>query len=149
MKEAAKKVEDSVEETLICSDFPYGHWTWIRTNNVIERLNRVVADRCTGIYVREEDIFSAIYYQLNLFAKANSSFNANYYAKKDELGLKVAHYREMLADHMECTMKLYEQLIQKELDNDAYLAEKAKVYTAKELLEKDEAGLDVNKRRHK
>lgn len=49
---------------------------------------------------------------------------------------------------MECTMKLYEQLIRKELDKDTYLAEKAKVYAAKELLEKTEAELDAYKRRH-
>ena len=110
--------------------------------------NRVGADRCTGMYVREEDIFSAIYYQLKLFVKANADFNANYDAKKAELELEVARCREMLADPMECTMKLYEQLIRKELDKDTYLAEKAKVYAAKELLEKAEAELDANKRRH-
>ena len=110
--------------------------------------NRVGADCCTGMYVREEDIFSAIYHQLNLFVKANSNFNANYYAKKEELELEVAQYREMLADPMECTMKLYEQLIRKELDKDTYLAEKAKVYAAKERLEKAEAELGASKRRH-
>ena len=105
-------------------------------------------DCCTGMYVREEDIFSAIYHQLNLFVKANSNFNANYYAKKEELELEVAQYREMLADPMECTMKLYEQLIRKELEKDTYLAEKAKVYAAKERLEKAEAELGASKRRH-
>ncbi|BAK98993.1 putative transposase [Oscillibacter valericigenes Sjm18-20] len=39
LKEAAKKIEDSVEETLTYADFPSEHWTRIRTNNVIERLN--------------------------------------------------------------------------------------------------------------
>ena len=39
LKEAAKKVEDGVEETLFHCDFPTEHWTRIRTNNVIERLN--------------------------------------------------------------------------------------------------------------
>ena len=42
LKEVAKKVEDGVEETLTYCDFPSEHWTRIRTNNVIERLNRVV-----------------------------------------------------------------------------------------------------------
>ena len=38
LREAAKKVEDSVEETLnLHIDFPLQHWTRIRTNNVIER----------------------------------------------------------------------------------------------------------------
>ena len=40
LKEAAKKVEDVIEETLTHCDFPSEHWTRIRTNNVIERLNR-------------------------------------------------------------------------------------------------------------
>lgn len=110
--------------------------------------NRVGADCCAGMYVREEDIFSAIYHQRNLFVKANSGFNANYYAKKDELEREVAQYREMLVDPMECTMKLYEQHIRKELDKDTYLAEKAKVYAAKELLEKAETELDASKCRH-
>ena len=39
LKEAAKKVEDGIEETLTYCDFPSEHWTRIRTNNVIERLN--------------------------------------------------------------------------------------------------------------
>ena len=44
LKEAAKKVEDGIEETLTYCDFPSEHWTRIRTNNVIERLNRRSAD---------------------------------------------------------------------------------------------------------
>ena len=40
LKEAAKKVEDSIVETLTYCDFPSERWTRIRTNNVIERLNR-------------------------------------------------------------------------------------------------------------
>lgn len=42
LKEAAKKVEDGIEETLIYCDFPSEHWTRICTNNVIERLNREI-----------------------------------------------------------------------------------------------------------
>lgn len=45
LKEAARKVEDSVEETLTYCDFPYEHWRRIRTNNVIERLNREIRRR--------------------------------------------------------------------------------------------------------
>ena len=45
LTEAAKKVEDGVEETLTYCDFPYEHWTRIRTNNVIEHLNRVIRRR--------------------------------------------------------------------------------------------------------
>ena len=45
LKEAAKKVEDGIEETLAYFDFPAEHWTRIRTNNVIERLNREIRRR--------------------------------------------------------------------------------------------------------
>ncbi len=45
LKEAAAKIESGVEETLTYMDFPYEHWTRIRTNNVIERLNREIRRR--------------------------------------------------------------------------------------------------------
>ena len=45
LKEAAKKVEDSIEETLTYMDFPPQHWLKIRTNNVIERMNREIRRR--------------------------------------------------------------------------------------------------------
>lgn len=45
LQEAAKKVENGIEETLSYMSFPYEHWTRIRTNNVIERLNREIRRR--------------------------------------------------------------------------------------------------------
>ena len=42
LKEAAKKVEDGIEETLTYCDFPSEHWTRIRTNREIRRRTRVV-----------------------------------------------------------------------------------------------------------
>ena len=37
--------EDGIEETLTYCDFPSEHWTRIRTNNAIERLNREIRRR--------------------------------------------------------------------------------------------------------
>ena len=45
LKEAAKKVEDGIEETLTYCDFPSEHWVKIRTNNVIERMNLEIRRR--------------------------------------------------------------------------------------------------------
>jgi transposase-like protein len=45
LKEAAKKVEDSIEETLTYTNFPFEHWLKIRTNNAIERVNREIRRR--------------------------------------------------------------------------------------------------------
>ena len=45
LTQAAKKVEDSVDETLEYMAFPREHWRKIRSNNVIERLNREIRRR--------------------------------------------------------------------------------------------------------
>ena len=45
LPEAAKKAADGIEETLTYCDFPSEHWTKIRTNNVIERMNREIRRR--------------------------------------------------------------------------------------------------------
>lgn len=42
---AAKKVEESILETLTYMDFPVQHWTRIRTNNTLERLNKEIRRR--------------------------------------------------------------------------------------------------------
>ncbi len=46
---AAKKVVDSIEETLTFMGFPSQHWTRIRTNNTLERLNREIKRRTRAI----------------------------------------------------------------------------------------------------
>ena len=45
LSKAAQKVSDSVDETLTYMDFPSEHWTRIRTNNTLERLNREIKRR--------------------------------------------------------------------------------------------------------
>lgn len=45
LNEAAKKVEEGIEETLTYMDFPSQHWLKIRTNNVVERMNREIRRR--------------------------------------------------------------------------------------------------------
>lgn len=45
LKEASKKVEEGIHETLSYMDFPYAHWSKLRSNNVIERLNREIRRR--------------------------------------------------------------------------------------------------------
>ena len=42
---AAKVVREGCLETLTCTDFPMQHWTRIRTNNAIERINREIRRR--------------------------------------------------------------------------------------------------------
>ena len=55
LAKAAKKVEDGIEESLTYMDFPTQHWTRIRTNNAIERLNGEIKRRtkAIGAFLRE------------------------------------------------------------------------------------------------
>ena len=46
LNEAAKTVENGIEETLSYYDFPSEHWRYIRTNNLTERVNREIRRRC-------------------------------------------------------------------------------------------------------
>ncbi|MEG2286097.1 MAG: transposase, partial [Eubacterium sp.] len=46
---AAQKIQDGIDETLTYMDFPTQHWTRIRTNNTIERLNREIKRRTKAI----------------------------------------------------------------------------------------------------
>lgn len=49
LSSVAKKLQDGIEETLTYMDFPTQHWTRIRTNNTIERLNREIKRRTKAI----------------------------------------------------------------------------------------------------
>ncbi len=49
LRSAAKKLQDGIEETLTYMDFPTQHWSRIRTNNTIERLNREIKRQTKAI----------------------------------------------------------------------------------------------------
>jgi len=45
LNKAAQKIEESIDETLTYMWFPSEHWTRIRTNNTLERINREIKRR--------------------------------------------------------------------------------------------------------
>lgn len=49
LQAAAKKVQESIDETLTYMEFPTQHWTRIRTNNTMERVNREIKRRTRAI----------------------------------------------------------------------------------------------------
>lgn len=59
LKEAVKKVKDSIEETLIYMDFPSQHRLKIRTNNVIEHMDSEIRRR-TRVVGAFPDVKSAL-----------------------------------------------------------------------------------------
>lgn len=66
LKEAAKKLEDDIEDTLTYCDFPCEHWTRIRTSNVIERFNREIRrhTRVVGSFPNGNSAFMLVYARL-------------------------------------------------------------------------------------
>jgi putative transposase len=45
LREAARKIKESIEETLTYYDFPNAHWRRIRTNNPLERIMKEIRRR--------------------------------------------------------------------------------------------------------
>lgn len=82
--------------------------------------NRVGADKCTGMYVREEDIFAAIYHQLKLWTKTHFISKSKYEEGQASLKQEIEKYDEI--DPNEKTMRYYEQLILKEISLSEYIA---------------------------
>ena len=66
LKEAAKKVQDGIEETLTYCDFPSEHWIRIRTNNVIESPNREICrrTRVVGVFPDGNSALMLVYARL-------------------------------------------------------------------------------------
>ena len=70
LKEAAKKVSESIDETLTYYDFPSEHWMKIRTNNTIEHLNREIRrrTRVVGTFPDRNTALMLVYTRLRYVA---------------------------------------------------------------------------------
>lgn len=77
-KEAARKVEDGIEETLTYFDFSSEHWTRIRINNVIELRNREFRSRTrvVGSFSDGNSAHMLVCARLTSFTLGSASQNA-------------------------------------------------------------------------
>ncbi len=82
---AAKKVEESIEETLTFMDFPSQHWTRIRTNNTLERLNREIKRRTRAIGAFPDGNSALMLVCARLRHVAGSDWGAKRYMNMDHL----------------------------------------------------------------
>ena len=82
---AAQKVEDGIEETLAYMDFPTQHWTRIRTNNAIERLNREIKRRTKAIGAFPDGQSALMLVCARLRHVAATSWGARRYMNMDHL----------------------------------------------------------------
>ena len=88
LPEAEKKVEAGIEETLTYCDLPSEHWVKIRTNNVIERLNRETRRR-TRVVGAFPDGNSAL---MLVCARPVSYTHLDVYKRQILRRLSISHY---------------------------------------------------------
>ena len=100
LNKAADKLENGLEETLTYMDFPSEHWLRIRTNNVIERVNREIKKRRTRVIGTFPDGESA----LMLVCARLRYIASNDWGKKRYLNMK--HLTDMLAEELYCEAKI-------------------------------------------
>lgn len=81
--------------------------------------NRLGADKCTGMYVREEDVLSAVYYQLKLYIDY-------LFITKDQYKQEIQHLDSLIEaaslkyeEATDFSMKLYEQYVMGEGSKEA------------------------------
>ena len=99
LNKAADKLENGLEETLTYMDFPSEHRLRIRTNNVIERVNREIKRR-TRVIGTFPDGESA----LMLVCARLRYITSNDWGKKRYLNMK--HLTDMLAEELYCEAKI-------------------------------------------
>lgn len=99
LNKAADKLENGLEETLTYMDFPSEHWLRIRTNNVIERVNRKIKrrTRVIGTFPDGESALMLVCARLRYIA-------SNDWGKKRYLNMK--HLTDMLAEELYCEAKI-------------------------------------------
>ena len=80
-----KKVADSIEEALTFMDFPSQHWTRIRTNNTLERLNQKIKRRTRPIGAFPDENSALMLVCARLRHVASSDWGIKCYMNMDHL----------------------------------------------------------------
>lgn len=91
------------------------------TNNCLE------AGKCTGMYVREEDIFSAIYYQLKLYIQGHFISSLEHDEEMAQLKAKLDAQVEFWHAIAENHVMFYEQYILGEISLDEFKVKQKKL----------------------
>lgn len=84
--------------------------------------NRLGADKCTGMYVREEDVFSAVYYQLNLYIDYHFITKDQYKQKIQHLDSTIEAASLKYEEATDFSIKQYEKYVMGESPKEAIAA---------------------------
>ncbi len=89
--------------------------------------NRLGSDKCTGMYVREEDLFSAIYHQLKLYIQEYFISSLQYDEEMAQLKAKLDAQVEFRRAIAENPAMYYEQYILGEINLDEFKVKQQKL----------------------
>ena len=97
LAKAAEKVEESIRETLMYMSFPSEHWTRIRTNNTLERLNKEIKRRTkvVGTFPDGESALMPVCARLRYVA--SSDWGSKRYLNMDHLKSMLVSEEENIA----------------------------------------------------
>ena len=96
--------------------------------------NRLGADKCTGMYTREEDVFRAIYRQLKAYVNEHYITNSEYKQKIQEYTEQIAELAQRKTAVWINAMEHYEKYVQGEISKEEFRAVQNIANQAKEAL---------------
>ena len=82
--------------------------------------NRLGIEKCTGMYIREDDIMNAIYTELNTLADEYYISEAEYKANKQDFEKKFADIVRKLDVEMSSSISYYERLVSGEISETEF-----------------------------
>ena len=96
--------------------------------------NRLGADKCTGMYAREEDVFNAIYHQLKDYVNEHYITNSAYKQKIQAYTGQIADLTQRKTTAWINAMEHYEKYVQGEISKEEFRAVQDVANQAKEVL---------------
>ena len=96
--------------------------------------NRLGANKCTGMYAREEDIFNAIYRQLKDYVNEQYITNSTYNQRRQVLTSQIADLAQRKTTAWINAMEHYEQYVREEISKEEFRVVQDIANRAKEAL---------------
>jgi len=84
--------------------------------------NRLGADKCTGMYVREEDAFNAIYHQLKGYVKEHFISDLQYKRQMQEFNEQIADLSKQKTEAWNRAMEHYNRFFRGEISKEEFQA---------------------------
>ena len=96
--------------------------------------NRLGTDRCTGMYVREEDVFNVLYRQLKVYVNEHYITNLQYKQQIQKFSNKIFEFTQSSEKAWENAMEYYEQYVRGETGKEELRAALDAAHEAKAVL---------------